>query len=98
MTGQRRQKSMLIVVQISGPVTGPSQILDNLIYPPEYSFDMLCSGSNKTYFEFKIMLSIIEILIESCLAEKHVTLTNFQKKVWMCRLISGDFRIHEPNK
>ena len=98
MTGQRRQKSMLIMVQISGPVTGPSQILDNLIYPPEYSFDMLCSGSNKTYFELKIMQSIIEILIEYCLAERHVTLANFQKNVWMCRLIFGDFRIFEPQQ
>ena len=70
MTGQRRQKSMLIMVQISGPVTWPSQILDNPIYPPEYSFDMLCSGSNKTYFQFKIMLSITKILIDSCLADK----------------------------
>lgn len=36
----------------------PSQKLDNPIYPPEYSFDMLCSGSIKIISIKDIMFSV----------------------------------------
>ena len=43
----------------------PSQKLDNPIYPPEYSFDMLCSGSIKIIFIKEIMFTVTKIRIDS---------------------------------
>lgn len=43
----------------------PSQKLDNPIYPPEYSVDMLCSGSIKIISIKEIMFSVKKILIDS---------------------------------